>query len=95
MKHAARSHISLWRGETCCWGVNYSDSKYHSSHHAKTSDKKPPATSGRHTSLVGYTNQLIIWGKKKKRLMPIEDPHSHGFSGFHWVDMEIIADICW
>lgn len=52
MKHAARSHISLWRGETCCWGVNYLDSKYHSSHHAKTSDKKPPATSGLHISLI-------------------------------------------
>lgn len=59
MKHAARSHISPWRGETCCWGVNYSDSKYHSSHHARTSDKKPPATSGLHTSPVGRTNQPI------------------------------------
>lgn len=56
MKHAARSHISPRRGETYCWGVNYSYSKYHSSHHAKTSDKKPPATSGLHTSLVGRTN---------------------------------------
>lgn len=46
MKHAARSHISQWRGETCCCGVNYSTPKYHSSHHAKTGDKKPPATSG-------------------------------------------------
>lgn len=46
MKHAARSHISQWRGETCCCGVNYSAPKYHSNHHAKTGDKKPPATSG-------------------------------------------------
>ena len=46
MKHAARSHISRWRGETCCCGVNYSVPKYHRSHHAKTGDKKPPATSG-------------------------------------------------
>lgn len=46
MKHAARSHISRWRGETCCCGVNYSAPKYHSNHHAKTGDKKPPATSG-------------------------------------------------
>lgn len=57
MKHAARSHISPRRGETYCWGVNYSYSKYHSSHHAKTSDKKPPATSGLHTSLVGRINR--------------------------------------
>lgn len=65
MKHAARSHISLWRGETCCWGVNYSDSKYHSSRHAKTSDKKPPATPGLHTSLVGYTNQPTTYNWEK------------------------------
>lgn len=46
MKHAARSHISQWQGETCCCGVNYSAPKYHSNHHARTGDKKPPATSG-------------------------------------------------
>lgn len=45
MKHAARSHISQWWGETCCCGLNYSLSKYHSNHHAKTGGEKPPATS--------------------------------------------------
>lgn len=89
----ARSHISLWRGETCCWGVNYSDSKYHSSHHAKTSDKKPPAISGLHTSLAGYTNQPTPY-QWKKHLLPREKPQHHASVFFHWFDMEISADIC-
>lgn len=46
MKHAARSHISQWQGEMCCFSVNYSAPKYHSNHHAKTGGKTPPATSG-------------------------------------------------
>lgn len=76
MKHAARSHISLWRGETCCWGVNYSDSKYHSSHHANTSDKKPPPPPACTLPLsLTQTNRQLIIGKK--HLLPREKPQHH------------------
>lgn len=79
MKHAARSHISLWRGETCCWGVNYLDSKYHSNHHAKTVTRShlPPLPC--HPSLVSCSTQPSHTGGgnailQKDCLLPREHP---------------------